>query len=101
MSKCQYKNIGVLSPDIKMEAVFYQKGKLTREPVIGLVVVECIDKKEGSSTIFEPLCWCREFQYILPAQEVGSYLGLEAEGVKGDWTEDIERIDEFDREHNK
>ena len=97
MSK--YKTIGVVNPMIKLEAVFYQKGKLTRSSVIALMVIECKDKKD-ISTIFEPLCWDREFQDILPAMEVGSYLGMEAEGEQKDWKEDMERIDEFDKKES-
>jgi len=93
MSK--YHNIGVVTPVIKMEAVFYEKGKLTRDPVIALLIVECSDEDNDKSTMVEPLCWNEKFG-IIPAMELGSYLGLEAEYKERDWTEDIKRIDEFE-----
>lgn len=90
----EYKTLGVTNPNIKLQAVFYEKGELQRLPIVALIVVECSDIEEDTKSILvEPLCFSQEQGDIWPAQEVGSYLGMEAEGVKKDWKEDIERLE--------
>lgn len=99
MSK--YKTVGVVNPKIELNGVFYEKRKLTRNPVVALMVDEYSDKKIKQYPVITPLCWNREVGEVLPAAQIGSYLGMEEEGKQKDWKEEINRIDESDATHNK
>ncbi len=93
MSKRKQRNIGVVTPDIKLEAVFYEDQKLIREPVVALVVVEYIDEKGMESIETEPLAFNRKYGTIMEAETIGSYLGMEEGKIQQAWFEDMERID--------
>ncbi|MQY58260.1 MAG: hypothetical protein GH144_01435 [Clostridia bacterium] len=97
----KHRNIGVVTPNIKLEAVFYEEGKLTRDPVIALLVVEYTDDEGKESVDTQPLVFNKQFGAIWEAMNIGSYLGMEAEGTEKDWTEETKEIDEFDATHNK
>jgi len=92
-----YRTLGVLTPRQKLKAVFYEGKQLERNPVIGLLVIEC-QEEEGTSIVVEPLTLNRKSGEIFPAGEVGSYLGVEEKGKKKDWTEEIKRREEIKKE---
>lgn len=99
----EYKTVGaVVSPGRTFEAVFYndeEKEKIRRYPVVALEILVKEDKKEGNSTMTQPLCWVEEWGNVLSIDDIGYYLGMEMDGNKRDWTEDIEKLKKFEEEN--
>lgn len=99
----EYKTVGaVVSPGRTFEAVFYdedEEGKVKRYPVIALEILVKEDKKKGNSTMTQPLCWVEERGDVFPAYDIGYCLGMEMEGKKRDWSEEIKDIEKFEEEN--
>ncbi len=99
----EYKTVGaVVSPGRTFEAVFYnedEKDKIKRYPVVALEILVKEDKEKGNSTMTQPLCWVEEWGNVFPMQEIGYCLGMEMDGKKRDWTEEVEEFEKFDEEN--
>lgn len=96
-----YKTVGaVVSPGRTFEAVFFEEeGELRRYPVIALEILVKEDEKEGNSTMTQPLCYVAERGDIFSMQDIeGVCLGLEMEGKKKDWTEEIKDWEDYLKE---
>lgn len=79
--------IGAVVPKQDLVAVFYEKGKLIREEVISLVVIDI----NGVSVIAEPLSLS---DYgLFNAADMASYLGIEKKNKPLSWSEGIKELE--------
>lgn len=91
MIKC----IGIIKPDLKMNGIFYENTIIVSKPVIALL----IDEESTTKQIrIQPFCFFRDKGEILPANSFDSYLGLEEEDHKKDWSKEV---DEFKARQKK
>ena len=98
----EYKTVGaIVSPGRTFEAVFYheEESELKRYPVVALEILVKEDKEEGNSTMTQPLCWVEEWGNVFSMQDIGYCLGMEMDGKKRDWSEDVEELKKFEEEN--
>ena len=46
-----------------------------------------------------PLSWVEEGGDVFEIDDIGYYLGMEMDGKKRDWTEDIKKLEKFEEEN--
>lgn len=99
----EYKTVGaVVSPGRTFEAIFYnkeKKEKIRRYPVVALEILVKEDKKEGNSTMTQPLCWVEEWGNVFSMQDIGYCFGMEMDGKKRDWSEEVKEFEKFEEEN--
>jgi len=98
----EYKTVGaVVSPGRTFEAVFFdeEERKIKRYLVVALEILVKEDEKEGNSTMTQPLCWVEEWGNVFQMEDIGYCLGMEMDGKKRDWSEEIEGVEKFEEEN--
>lgn len=81
------KCIGAVVPKQDLVAVFYEEGKLVREEIVSLVIMET----SGGDVIVEP--FSLSDSGLFNSAHMASYLGIEKKNKTLSWSEGIKEIE--------